>query len=367
MSDRFTLVSTGDLAPLYPLSDGEGPTSEVWGCLRSADLTMVNLELPLTTADTPADKAITLRADPTIASSLREKGIDAATVANNHALDYGPEGLVETINALRGAEIAAVGGGADLESAMRPAMLSMSGSRVAVFGLASTLPPGYAASPQRPGIAPLRVLSRFRIDSTTLDEQPGMSPWVETEAVGEDVSRACSRIAEVRAEVDLVVVQIHWGIPNGWCAAFQGPLADYQRPLAHSLVDAGADLVVGHHPHTVHGVEIRGRALIAYSLGNFLFHSMGKGGELTLADNYPPYNLESLETGEALETVVLEIRGVEGRMEEVRFRPARLNGSGEPEFLDGAESRGVLRRLAERSSPLGTMVKLADDGAVIRL
>lgn len=367
MSDRFTLVSTGDLAPLYPLSDGDGPTSEVWGCLRSADLTMVNLELPLTTADTPADKAITLRADPKIASSLRGKGIDVATVANNHALDYGPEGLFETIDALTGAEIAAVGGGADLESAMRPAMLSMSGFRVAVFGLASTLPPGYAAGRQRPGVAPLRVLSRFRIDSITLDEQPGMSPWVETEAVEEDVNRVCERIAEVRAEVDLVVVQVHWGIPNGWCAAFQGPLADYQRPLAHSLVDAGADLVVGHHPHTVHGVESRGRGLIAYSLGNFLFHSMGKGGELTLADNYPPYNLESLETGEALETVVLEIRVEEGRMKEARFRPVRMNHNGEPEFLDGTDSRGVLRRLAEQSSRLGTPMELLDDGAVVRL
>ena len=328
---------------------------------------MANLELPLTTADVPADKAITLRADPNIAPSLREKGIDVATVANNHALDYGPEGLAETIAALRGAGVVAVGGGADLERAMHPALLPVSGSRVAVFGLASTLPPGYAAGPRRPGIAPVRVLSTFRIDSTTLDEQPGMSPWVETEAVREDVSRACERVSEIRAEVDLVVVQVHWGIPNGWCAAFQGPLADYQRPLAHSLVEAGADLIVGHHPHTVHGVERLGQALVVYSLGNFLFHSMAKDGELTLADSYPPYDLESLQTGEALETVVLEIKVEEGRMKEVRFRPARMNDSGEPEFLDGADSQAVLRRLAELSSRLDTSMELLDGKAVIRM
>jgi poly-gamma-glutamate capsule biosynthesis protein CapA/YwtB (metallophosphatase superfamily) len=367
VSGSFTLVSTGDLAPRYPLGDRKGPTSEVWSCLRSADLTMANLELPLTTADTPADKAITLRADPNIAPSLREKGIDLATVANNHALDYGPEGLAETIDALSGAGIAAVGGGADLERAMQPALLSVSGCRVAVFGLASTLPPGYAAGPRRPGIAPVRVLSSFRIDSVTLDEQPGMSPWVETEAVDQDVRRACERIAEVRAEVDLVVVPIHWGIPNGWCAAFQGPLADYQRPLAYSLVDAGADLIVGHHPHTVHGVERRGRALIAYSLGNFLFHSMAKDGELTLGESYPPYNLESLGTGEALETVVLEIQVEEGRMKEAGFRPARMNDNGEPELLDGADSRAVLRRLAELSSRLDTPMELLNGKAVMRM
>ena len=328
---------------------------------------MPRFTLPLTTADVPADKAITLRADPDIAPSLREKGIDLATVANNHALDYRPEGLAETIDALRSAGIAAVGGGADLERAMQPALLSVSGCRVAVFGLASTLPPGYAAGPRRPGIAPVRVLSRFRIDSVTLDEQPGMSPWVETEAVEEDVSRACERVAETRAEVDLVVVQVHWGIPNGWCAAFQGPLADYQRPLVHSLANAGADLIVGHHPHTVHGVERLGQALVAYSLGNFLFHSMGKDGELTLANSYPPYDLGSLQTGEALETVVLEIKVEEGRMKEARFRPARMNDSGEPEFLDGADSRAVLRRLAELSSRLDTPMELLDGKAVIRM
>lgn len=349
------------------MGNGEGPTSEVWGYLHSADLTIANLELPLTTADTPTDKAITLRADPNIAPSLREKGIDLATVANNHALDYGPEGLAETIDALRNAGIAAVGGGADLERAMQPALLSVSGCRVAVFGLASTLPPGYAAGPRRPGIAPVRVLSRFRIDSVTLDEQPGMSPWVETEAVEQDVSRACERIAEVRAEVDLVVVQMHWGIPNGWCAAFQGPLADYQRPLAYSLVDAGADLIVGHHPHTVHGVERHGQSLVAYSLGNFLFHSMAKDGKLTLGENFPPYNLESLGTGEALETVVLKIKVEEGNIKEVGFRPARMNENGEPEFLDGADSRAVLRRLAELSSRLDTPMELLDGKAVIRM
>jgi poly-gamma-glutamate synthesis protein (capsule biosynthesis protein) len=363
----FTLVSTGDLAPLHPLKDQRRETQEVWDYLRSVDLTMINLELPLTTVDQPADKAITLRADPGIAPSLREAGVDVATVANNHALDHGPEGLSETLDALESAGIAAVGGGANLAEALQPALLSVNGLLVAVFGLASTLPPGYAAGPRRPGIAPIRVLSRFRIDSTTLDEQPGMSPWVETEAVEEDVRQACDKIAAIRAEAALVVVQVHWGIPNGWCAAFQGPLADYQRPLAHALVDAGADLVVGHHPHTVHGVERYRRGLIAYSLGNFLFHSMGQNCKLTLAESYPPYNLETLQTAEALETVLLEIRVEGGRMEKARFRPVRMNTFGEPGFMDVAEARAVLSRITTQSSPLGVSMEFLDGEAVVRL
>jgi poly-gamma-glutamate capsule biosynthesis protein CapA/YwtB (metallophosphatase superfamily) len=160
---------------------------------------------------------------------------------------------------------------------------------------------------------------------------------------------------------------VHWGIPNGWCAAFQGALAEYQRPLAYALVDAGADLVVGHHSHTVHGVERYGRGLIAYSLGNFLFHSMGQDNELTLADNYPPYNLESLETAEALETVLLEIRVKGGRMEKACFRPVRMNRDGEPEFLDVAEARAVLSRIMAQSSRLDVSMELLGGEAVVHL
>lgn len=361
------LIAVGDVAPLYPPDPASPGSSEVWDHLRSADLSTANLEIPLSTGGSSADKAITLRAGPEVAPSLRDLGIGLVTVANNHALDYGADGLYDTLSALRDADVVAVGGGRNLEEATQPALVSVGEASVAVFGLASTLPPGFAAGPGRPGIAPVRARSRFYVDAVSLDEQPGMSPWVETEAVREDVSRACERVSEIRAEVDLVVVQVHWGIPNGWCAAFQGPLADYQRPLAHSLVEAGADLIVGHHPHTVHGVERLGQALVVYSLGNFLFHSMAKDGELTLADSYPPYDLESLQTGEALETVVLEIKVEEGRMKEVRFRPARMNDSGEPEFLDGADSQAVLRRLAELSSRLDTSMELLDGKAVIRM
>ena len=367
MGAGCTLVFAGDLAPQRPLGDERSGPREVWEYLRSVDLAMINLELPLTSADVPADKAITLRADPGIAPSIREVGVDVATVANNHALDYGPEGLLETIEVLEGAGVTVVGGGATLDKTMQPAILSAGDLTVAVFGLASTLPPGYAAGPRRPGIAPVRANSRFRIDSVTLDEQPGISPWVETQAVEEDVRLACERIAEVRSEVDLVVVQIHWGIPNGWCAAFQGPLADYQRPLGRALIEAGADLVVGHHPHTVHGVDRYSRGLIAYSLGNFLFHSMGAEERLSVAENDPPYDLASLQTGEALETVLMEIRVEDGRMSQARFLPVRMDEKGEPEFLSGARARAVIHRLADQSSRLGSSVEVKNGEAVMHL
>ena len=77
---------------------------------------------------------------------------------------------------------------------------------MAVFGPASTLPPGFAAGSGRPGVAPVRARSRFYVDAVTLDEQPGMSPWVETEVVEEDLQRACERVESARGEADLVVI-----------------------------------------------------------------------------------------------------------------------------------------------------------------
>jgi poly-gamma-glutamate capsule biosynthesis protein CapA/YwtB (metallophosphatase superfamily) len=363
----FVLLAVGDVAPLHPLDDASSRSGEVWNYLRSADLVTANLELPLTAGGSRADKAITLRAEPEVASSLHDVGIGLVTVANNHALDYGAEGLHDTLSALRDASVVAVGGGRNLEEATQPALVSVGEASVAVFGLASTLPPGFAAGPGRPGIAPVRARSSFYVDAVTLDEQPGMSPWVETEVVQEDLRRACERVGSTRGEADLVVIHVHWGIPNGWCAAFQGPLADYQRPLGRALIDAGADLVVGHHPHVVHGVERYKDGLIAYSLGHFLFHSMSEDRETELTKSYPPYDVSSLQTGEARQSVILELEVAGNRMASVRFKPVRMNARGEPEFAKGSEAVAALGRMTEHSSRMNTRVELRNHEAYVAL
>jgi len=189
----FVLLAVGDVAPLHPLDDASSRSGEVWNYLRSADLVTANLELPLTAGGSRADKAITLRAEPEVASSLHDVGIGLVTVANNHALDYGAEGLYDTLSALRDASVVAVGGGRNLEEATQPALVSVGEASVAVFGLASTLPPGFAAGPGRPGISPVRARSSFYVDAVTLDEQPGMSPgWRR---------RWCKRISDGPASV----------------------------------------------------------------------------------------------------------------------------------------------------------------------
>jgi poly-gamma-glutamate capsule biosynthesis protein CapA/YwtB (metallophosphatase superfamily) len=343
-----TLVVTGDLMPTRP------PRGAALAWLGAADLAFVNLEVALCTGGRPADKLVNVRADPGLAGPLRGAGVGVATVANNHALDFGVEGLREMLGALRAAGIQAVGGGETVDEAFRPAVVEVGGTRVACLGMSSSLPPGFAAGPTWPGIAPVRATYSLELDGPTLEEQPGAAPYVVTALVEEDAARAEAAVRAARAAADVVIVAIHWGVPAGWVAAFQGPLADYQRPLGRRLVEAGADLVVGHHPHTLHGVERHGRGAICYSVGNFLFHPLGGGGELVISRTAAPrYDLTSITSGEAREgaVVVAEVGG--GALRGARLRPVVLDETGEP-LPAGPRAPAILERVRAQSGRLGT-------------
>ncbi len=367
-SARVRLAATGDVALVRDVSHGDGGAGDPWRVLAEADLATINLELPLTRSVVAAEKPFVLRGEPELARTLREQSITVANVANNHALDYGIAGLEETLEALRAAGIASVGAGKDLAEAMQPAIVEAKGVRVGFLGFASTLPPGFAAAEDRSGIAPIRAYSSFRIDPVSLAEQPGIAPWVQTVSVPEDVDRAVAQVQRVRSEVDCLVLHLHWGIPNGWCATFQGPLADYQRPLAHALITAGADLIVGHHPHAIHGVERYGRGLVVYSLGHFLFHAMddeaGLHSALQSTQAVPPYSLDSLQSGEARDALILDVELDGYGAGDARFLPVRLDQSGEPRLLHDAEAQQALARLAAHSAALGTELVVDGEEAV---
>jgi poly-gamma-glutamate synthesis protein (capsule biosynthesis protein) len=349
-----TVVVTGDLM----LTREPGGAALRW--LREAGLAFVNLEVPLCSGGRPADKLINLRASPGLARPLREAGVDVATVANNHALDFGPEGLRQTLDVLREAGIRPVGGGENVDEAFAPAIVDLDGTRVACLGMSASLPPGFAAGPTWPGIAPVRATVSFLLDAPTLEEQPGCSPYVVTTLVEADARRAEAAVRAARRRADVVIVAIHWGIPIGWVATFQGPLADYQRPLGKRLLEAGADLVAGHHPHTVHGVERHGRGIVCYSLGNFLFHSLGVGGELVVArPSAPAYDLASIGSAEAREGAVLVAEVAGGSLRRAVLRPLVLDERGEPGPA-GGRAVPIVERIAAQSRRLGTEPAVAD-------
>jgi hypothetical protein len=332
------LAATGDVVVQRP---PEGCDPRLRELLGGAELAFGNLEVPLTTGGTPAEKAATHRAHPDRAADVRGLGFDVVTLANNHLLDFGVDGLRDTLAAVTAAGLVPVGAGMTEVEARRPAVRE----GVVFLGLCSALPPGFAAGAASPGVAPVRVLQQVSVDPALAAEQPGMAPYVHTSAYPPDVDAACAAVRAARAAGDFVVVGIHWGVPYGFAAASYGPLAEYQQPLGRALVDAGADLVVGHHPHRVQHVERYGGGLIAYSVGNYAFHSWAEfGGNFELGVPSAPYRLP-FDADETLDSVVLTVpRRPDAGGLVVRFVPTTMVG-GDPVLPDRARGEAILRRL----------------------
>lgn len=208
--------------------------------IANADYFMVNEEFPFSNRGTKAkDKQYTFRLAPEKVSMFQELGIDAVTLANNHALDYGTDALLDSCEVLDQAGIAHTGAGKNLEEARKPVRIEVGGKKIAVIGATRVIPQtDWSAGVSHPG-----MLATY--DPTLLLEE----------------------IRKQKQENDYVFVMVHWGIERD-----ERP-QEYQRTLGKQYIDAGADLVIGSHPHVLQGVEYYKEKAIVYSLGNFIFGS----------------------------------------------------------------------------------------------
>jgi poly-gamma-glutamate capsule biosynthesis protein CapA/YwtB (metallophosphatase superfamily) len=350
------LLAGGDIAAAYPLSARD----DVWELVEEADVTFANLESPLTDRGYRAEKAIALQSAPAMSQELAGLGLDVLGLANNHACDYGIEGLLETMEALESAGVRSVGAGRNISEALQPAIFECAGIRLAFLSFSCTLPPGFAATSTRPGVAPIRVVTRFEVDPVTSAEQPGTSPFARSAALDEDVGAATNAVAAAKARSEIVVVGIHWGVPPGWMPEFQGTLAEYQRPLGHALVDAGADIVVGHHPHCLHGVEAYAGGWIAFSTGNLLFHPLSAIGDVRLG-GHPPYRMDRVLGPWTKKSALLRIGLGDKGPTMIELIPLALDEKGEPKRTRSGEAALVMEPVARHCEELGA--KLASDGS----
>lgn len=208
--------------------------------IGQADFFMVNEEFPFSNRGVAAaDKEYTFRLAPEWVSVLQEMGIDGVTLANNHALDFGREALLDTCEVLDQAGILHTGAGKNLAAAKEPVIIEKAGVRIGVIGTTRVIPEvGWAAGTSHPG-----MLSTY------------------------DATVVLAEIKELKEHCDVVVVMVHWGIERD-----EKP-QEYQRTLGKQYIDAGADLVVGSHPHVLQGIEFYNGKPIVYSLGNFVFGS----------------------------------------------------------------------------------------------
>ncbi len=206
---------------------------EQWQSIGEHDVFMVNLEHPITTAKVKVEKQFNFKLHPKYVETLRLGGINIVNAANNHIADYGAMGLLETVRHLDSAGIHYVGIGRNLQEARKPVVLELKGLCIGFLGYHGG--GRFAATRTAPGIAPRSL------------------PIV------------LSDVKQLRPSVDYLVVNFHWGTE---LAAY--PSRD-QISFARAVVEAGADLIVGHHPHVLQGIERYRGGYIAYSLGNFVF------------------------------------------------------------------------------------------------
>lgn len=266
--ENVTLVFSGDvLLSNYVLDNYE--TSGISGIvseemvdeMRNADITMINEEFPFSVRGNQAqDKQFTFRVDPVYVKIFQELGIDVVTVANNHALDYGKEALSDTFQTLDDADIAYVGAGETNERAAEPYKVEAGGKTFGILAASRVIP---------------------EVSWNVENQQPGMLCTYDSRIL-------CDAINKAKETCDYVVVYVHWGIER------DNVPQDYQRQLGKEYIDAGADMVIGSHPHVLQGIEYYNEKPIVYSLGNYIFNQE-IGSTLLLKATVSPQNKTELQ------------------------------------------------------------------------
>ncbi len=248
-----TLAVVGDImlgrrvgAAMERTGDFAAPLRPFAGRLASADVTVGNFEATLSRDGSPTQGGDSFAADPRVAEGLNLAGFDVLSLANNHVGDWGSRALVQTVERVQAMGILPVGAGADLAAARSPAIVEANGIRVGVLATDS-IGESPAAQASAPG-------------TNRVDMPPRTGP-LDTAAV----QRVTGDVQALRPSVDLLLVVTHWG------SQYTNVPEQSQRTLGRALLDAGADLVVGGHPHWVQGVEVVGERLLVHSLGNFVF------------------------------------------------------------------------------------------------
>jgi poly-gamma-glutamate synthesis protein (capsule biosynthesis protein) len=258
MTLRLLLV--GDLILDEPDPDSFFDPSR--GLLRSGDLVIGQVEVPHTSRGVPSSVDVPAPpADPANLAALARASVGVATLAGNHVFDAGPNGVEDTIATLRRLGIATAGAGMTLDEARRPAVVERAGLRIGVLSYNCVGPRESRATSRKAGAAPLDVLTHYELDYAG----PGGPPKVYTFVAPESLEALRSDVLALRDAVDLVVVAFHKGIGHVPVA-----VAAYERELARSAIDCGADVVAGHHAHILRGIEVyRGKPAF-HGLGNFV-------------------------------------------------------------------------------------------------
>jgi poly-gamma-glutamate synthesis protein (capsule biosynthesis protein) len=318
-SAELRIAAVGDImlggtaAPEMRKYGYDYPFEQTKDILKQAQIVFGNLEGPLTDAGAAGTaKQYVFRSPPDkVAPALARAGFNVVSLANNHTLDYGSEGLGDTRAALEKAGIRNVGAGRNDTEARQPVYMMADGVTVAFLAYSLTFPEEFWAGPDKPGTA-----------------------------FGHE-RHVCADVATARQTADIVVVSFHWGQEG------KTELRDYQTQLAHAAIDAGASAVLGHHPHILQGVEQYKHGVILYSLGNFAFGSF---------------------SNTATRSAIALLTFHDKQWHELRLVPLNVKNAEvvfQPRPLVGRDATEVVEHLRQLSQSLGTTLENRDGVAVL--
>lgn len=435
MPREMTLTATGDclISRRMPEYQDAG-FQQMLGLIRSADVAFTNTEIVMSNYEgSPVVESGggNISTDPRMAADVRRMGFNLTAFANNHTLNYGEHGCLETLRVLRENDFVVAGAGRHLAEARRPAYLETVNGRVGLMGCASSFGAGQYAGeqrpdvPGRPGVNPQRYDRLFVVDQEHYDavkrvaEKTGAEKWrqwrvdmgfgqppkregelvladrsfivgddfdTRTEAHEGDLTGNTKSIQDAAAVSHLTVASIHAHEPKNemW------EPADFIIEFAHACIDAGADIVIGHGPHMLRGLEIYKGKPIFYSLGNFVFQH--ETVQHMPADDYDAlrvdqsasavdlfHHLNANETRSFIatdaywETVLPMCRFVDGEIAEITLHPLSLGPGqalpdrGIPRLASPDHGRKILEWMAELSKPYGTDIGIHQGVGVVKI
>jgi hypothetical protein len=337
----ISFIGTGDCGPVHGPQDGfpiERYSELVRPTLAGVDLRFTNCERQYSSRGTASEVSPHGCQPPEMARIFTDCGFDAATLANNHMFDFGPDALLDTRALLLAKGIAVTGAGRYLDEARQPAIVEKNGIKVGFLGYCSVIPEGGEAAPGKVGIAPLRVVTSYE------GRGPHAPARVLTHPDERDMAMILDDVAALRRRVDIVVVAFHWGVI--WVPRV---IADYQVIAAHACIDAGADLILGHHAHVPKAIETYKGKVIFYSLSNFCMTKpfpspkwqeapWAHGALRNHADQDPDYPL--LPYGrDAKRTLLAKAIFTKTGVRSVSFLPMMIDKLYRPEVLQAADPR----------------------------
>lgn len=336
MKNFLTFLATGDLGP-----NREHPDEIFDGVrelLSQGDLVFGQLEPCIAHTGSPATQCrLPMRCKPASAEAIRRAGYDVISFATNHCMDWGRPAFFETLELLHAQGIRTIGAGTNIYEARKPVIVDLDGTKVGFLGYNSILPQDYWANEERPGCVPLRGVTAAVPREHDQPETPvRLFSWPHPD----DLDAMLADIEALRPQVDVLIVSFHWGIHF-----VPAVLAQYQRYAAHFAIDAGADLILGHHTHILKPVEIYHSKAIVYSMANFALEEPGRffEGKGALTESKSHQDIAALNPDmkkskrqmpvDSYKTLCVKCKIEDKRIRAVSFIPVQLDERAVPHAL----------------------------------